>query len=77
MDTVTDLSSKDKGNGFVMPVYSVSGLLETVDRALGVFHRKKEFHHLAARAMACRWTWADSTGHYVACYERAREREYA
>ncbi len=74
MDTVTDLSSdRNKGNGFVMAEYSVSGFLETVDRALGVFHQKKKFHDLVARAMGCRWTWASSTQNYIACYQRARE----
>ena len=78
MDTVTDFSSnKNKGNGFVMQQYSVSGFLETVDRALGVFHQKKKFHDLVAYGMSCRWTWMSSTKHYIECYERAGEREHA
>jgi starch synthase len=78
MDTVTDISSdKGKGNGFVMPEYSVSGFLETVDRSLGVFHQKKKFQDLVAYAMSCRWTWAASTEHYIDCYERAMEEQHA
>lgn len=74
MDTVTDFSShRNKGNGFVMSEYSVSGFLETVDRALGVFHQKKKFRDLVTYAMGCRWTWATSTRHYLDCYERAKE----
>jgi starch synthase len=73
MDTVTDFSSnKIKGNGFVMPDYSVSSFLETVDRALGVFHQKKKFQDLVTHAMGCRWTWAASTQNYIDCYEQAR-----
>jgi starch synthase len=78
MDTVTDFSShRNKGNGFVMSEYSVSGLFETVDRALGVFHQKKKFQDLVTYAMGCRWTWATSTRHYIECYERAGEGEHA
>jgi starch synthase len=73
MDTVTDFSSKSKGNGFVMDAYSVSGFLETVDRALGVFHQKKKFQDLVTQAMGCRWTWASSTQHYIECYEHAQK----
>lgn len=76
-DTVTDLSLKDKGNGFVMSSYSVFGFLETVDRALGTFHQKSKFRDLVTRAMECRWTWATSTQHYLECYEQAREEQHA
>jgi starch synthase len=78
MDTVKDCgSNKSRGNGLVMPEYSVSGFLETVDRAAGVFHQKKKFHDLVTLAMACRWTWAESTQSYLHCYEQARDVKHA
>ncbi len=74
MDTVVDFSSnKKRGNGFVMPSYSVSGLLEAVDRASGAFHQKERFHDLVIHAMASRWTWETSAKYYVECYEQCQQ----
>jgi starch synthase len=70
LDTVVDYSSnKKQGNGFLMSSYSVSGLLEVIDRASGVFHEKQRFHDLVIHAMSARWTWDASVKHYIDCYQ--------
>ncbi|MBF0620072.1 MAG: glycogen synthase GlgA [Candidatus Omnitrophica bacterium] len=70
VDTVIDLnSSKTRGNGVLMSSYSVSGLDESVDRALGVYSQKDKLNALIAHAMASRFTWEASAKHYVGCYE--------
>ena len=70
-DTVVDYgSARRPGNGFVMDHYSPDGLLEAVDRALGLFHQKARWDELKARAMACRWTWDAAARHYNEVYRK-------
>jgi starch synthase len=70
LDTITDLSvSKHRGNGLLCSSYSVSGLLEAVDRAVGIYYQKEHFAELVERGMACRWTWESSAKRYVEVYE--------
>ncbi|MBF0486307.1 MAG: glycogen synthase [Candidatus Omnitrophica bacterium] len=69
-DTIVDLSEGAlKGNGIVMPSYSVSGLLESMDRATGFFHQKDKMNALVTHAMSLRWTWDISAKRYIECYE--------
>ncbi len=76
IDTITDIgSTKKKGNGIVMSSYSVSGLLEAVDRASGLFHQKERQRELVSRVMACRWTWGSSAWHYLECYKECLKSE--
>ncbi|MBF0593474.1 MAG: glycogen synthase [Candidatus Omnitrophica bacterium] len=73
LDTVVDCSStKKKGNGFVFSSYSVSGLMEVVDRAVGMYHQKDKFAALIAHAMGCRFTWQGSVKHYLEVYHTCR-----
>jgi starch synthase len=70
LDTVTDITaSKKKGNGFLLSSYSVSGLLEAVDRADGIYNQKEKYAELVTHAMACRWTWEDSARKYEEIYK--------
>ncbi len=70
LDTVTDFSSsKKKGDGFLLSSYSVSGLLEAVDRASGIYSQKEKYADLIRHAMACRWTWETSAKHYIEVYQ--------
>jgi starch synthase len=70
VDTVVDVaSSKIKGNSIVMGEYSVGGLLETIDRAMGVFNQKDRMRALIAHGMGCRWTWEASAKRYAECYQ--------
>ncbi len=73
IDTVADVSSHRKqGNGFVLSSYSVSGLLEAVDRAVGAYSKKEKFSELIVHAMAYRFTWKESAKHYIEVYEQCR-----
>jgi starch synthase len=74
VDTLVDLNaSKSKGNSLLMSTYSVSGLLETIDRAVGVYNQKERMRSLIAHAMACRWTWEESAKKYEQCYRECLE----
>ena len=73
LDTVFDfVSNKKQGNGLVLPSYSVSGLLESVDRALGFYNQKDKFAVMIAHAMNCRFTWAEAVKHYIEVYNECR-----
>jgi starch synthase len=72
LDTITDLSvTKQKGNGLLFSSYSVSGLLEAVDRAVGIYYQKEHLAELLERGLACRWTWESSAKQYVEVYEES------
>ncbi|MFH0753521.1 MAG: glycogen synthase GlgA [Candidatus Omnitrophota bacterium] len=74
VDTVTDFTCNERhGNGFVMPSYSVAGMLDAIDRACAVFQHKEVFHDLVVRVMGARWTWESSAQHYIACYEQSMQ----
>ena len=73
LDTVVDAaSSKRPGNGFILSSYSVSGLLEAVDRSLGAYNQKEKFAGLIAYAMNVRFPWAVAAKHYVEVYNACR-----
>jgi starch synthase len=76
LDTITDLSvTRQKGNGLLFHSYSVSGLLEAVDRAVGIYYQKEHFAELLERGMACRWTWESSAKQYLEVYEECLNKE--
>jgi len=70
-DTVEDYhSEKSAGTGFVFEPYDPGALLETVDRALHVFHQKKAWTALRRRAMSADFSWDRSAQAYSNLYER-------
>ncbi|MEI6437641.1 MAG: glycogen/starch synthase [Candidatus Omnitrophota bacterium] len=70
LDTVIDyFADRKNGNGLILSSYSVSGLLEAVDRALGIYNQKDRFASLVTHAMNCRFTWATAVKHYVEVYK--------
>lgn len=73
LDSVTDYGvNRKQGNGFVLSSYSVSGLLEAVDRALGVYHQKEKFAALIAQSMNSRFSWQGAVRHYIEVYNACR-----
>ncbi|MBF0387661.1 MAG: glycogen synthase GlgA [Candidatus Omnitrophica bacterium] len=73
LDTVSDCGvNKKQGNGFVLSSYSVSGLLEALDRALGLYNQKEKLAALIAQAMDCRFTWQSSVKHFNEVYAACR-----
>jgi starch synthase len=75
-DTVIDVSAhKEQGNGVNISSYSVAGLLEAVDRAIGIYGQKEKMNALILHAMACRWTWDSSAERYMECYHECLKSE--
>lgn len=75
-DTVIDVSmDKTRGNGIVIPSYTVAGFLETIDRVIDVFGQKEKMNALIPHAMSCRWTWDSSAKRYIECYNTCLKSE--
>ena len=74
-DTVEDYDSeKSAGTGFVFEPYDPAALLETVDRALQVFHQKNVWTALRLRAMSLDFSWDRSAETYGNLYEQLLSR---
>jgi starch synthase len=70
-DTVENYhSEKSTGTGFVFEPYDPEALLETVDRALQVFHQKKTWTALRRRAMSMDFSWDRSARAYSDLYKQ-------
>lgn len=70
-DTIEDYDSKaGKRNGFNFGPYESSALLETIDRALRVFHQKRHWTALRKRAMKCDFSWNRSARTYSDLYQK-------
>lgn len=69
-DTVKDYATASGGNGFVFDPYEPSELLRTVDRALELFARKREWTALIRRAMNEDFSWNRSAKAYFDLYQK-------
>ncbi|MBM2825239.1 MAG: glgA [Dehalococcoidales bacterium] len=70
-DTVEEFDPKTgKGTGFVFNGYDVPELLETLDRALALWHRKKDWTRLMQNAMTADFSWQSSAHVYLDLYRR-------
>jgi len=58
------------GNGFAFRSYDSAALLDAVDRALAVYHRKDLWAALMGNAMAADYSWGRSAREYLRLYER-------
>lgn len=67
-DTVTE------DNGFVFANYKKEGLIKTVEEAVRIFNRKKEWDALMRKAMGCNFSWEESAKKYLSLYEKAKSR---
>ena len=63
-------ASTGKGNGFVFDPYEVKALLEALDHALAVYHRKKDWITLIGNAMGCDFSWNRSARVYLDLYQK-------
>jgi starch synthase len=71
-DTVEDYNLQtDQGTGFKFRDYEADKLLQTVQRALGVYRDKPRWSRLLQRAMAQDFSWARSAVEYQALYQKA------
>jgi starch synthase len=70
-DTIEEFdSSSGTGNGFVFVRYEADDLLDSLDRALAVFHRKKDWVALMKNAMGCDFSWERSARAYLDLYRK-------
>ncbi len=69
-DTIEEFDAKSRrGNGFVFDSYQAADLLQTVDRALSLFHRKEEWVTLVKKAMSADFSWSRSAQAYLDLYQ--------
>lgn len=74
-DTVCDFNSKTgKGNGFVFSEYTTKALLDTIGRAVDLYHDKKNWKILQANAMTADFSWKISAKKYIDLYKTAERR---
>lgn len=70
-DTIEDYNpATGAGNGFKFGAYSAQVLLETVKRAVAVYHHKQGWRRLIANAMAGDFSWKESAAEYFALYRK-------
>lgn len=67
-DSIRDVSGEN-GIGFLFEEYSVDAFLDTVNRALDIFSRKREWGTIITRAMKEDFSWNRSAKAYAAMYE--------
>ncbi len=72
IDTVHPFDSgKDTGNGFCFKGFSPEDLLNTLDRAITEFHRKKSWGKLVKRVMEENHSWESPAKRYIQLYKKA------
>jgi starch synthase len=62
--------STGTGNGFLFGPSEPSALLQAIDRALVLFHRKKDWATVMRNAMAADFSWDRSARVYLDLYRR-------
>ncbi|MBN1212636.1 MAG: glycogen synthase GlgA [candidate division Zixibacteria bacterium] len=74
-DTVVNYNpDTGQGTGFVFEKYSPETLVETVQRAISIFTRKKAWTKLMKAGMARDFSWAKAAEKYAALYEELARR---
>ena len=68
IDTVRDY--EDNGGGFSFSKYSASELRGTIQRAAGVYAKKKEWSALLKKITKFNFSWAKTAKEYIGVYER-------
>ena len=76
-DSIEEFDPKTgRGNGVVFGPYETGDLLEAVDRALALFHRKKAWATLRKNAMAADFSWDRSACAYLDLYRKTVQRAH-
>ena len=75
-DTIKNFDPETgKGNGFTFIDYSVSAMLEALDRALAVFPDKKIWQKIQKAGMRADFSWSTSAKKYLKLYEKALKKK--
>lgn len=72
-DTVLDYAGEN-GNGFVFAEYTPDQLMETINRAITLFHQPKKWQDLVERAMLWDSSWYKSALEYEQLYKNISAR---
>ena len=77
-DSVENLASESESlptaTGFVFVDYSKELLAETIEKAVGIYHRPDIWSQIVRNGMSRDWSWTRSAHEYVAVYRKAMER---
>jgi starch synthase len=74
-DNIRDYRPEEgTGNGFKFRDYSVSALLEKVERALAIYRRPARFRRLQSNAMSADFSWDEAAREYIKIYHKALEK---
>ncbi len=71
LDDTIDEQPDGGGNGFKFWGYDSSDLMDAIQRAIGVFHNKKQWAKMMKRGMLQDFSWEKPAQEYVRVYERA------
>ena len=74
-DTVFDANKKNikdgSANGFILKEKSDSSLLSTIEQAITLYKKPKEWRQLQLNAMSGNFSWKSSAEHYIKLYKQA------
>ena len=77
-DSVENFASESESlptaTGFVFVDYSKELLAETIEKAVGIYHRPDIWSQIVRNGMSRDWSWTRSAHEYVAVYRKAMER---
>jgi starch synthase len=74
-DTVHDFDPESgKGDGFVFEEYSVSALLDAIQRAVAAYKKKSAWADMQDRVMQYDYSWGASAKKYISLYMKALDK---
>lgn len=74
-DTISDVDTDKKGNGFSFEEYTETAMINTVKRAVELYKKKRSWKTLVERAMKEDWSWESSAKEYLKLYEKAIQKK--
>ncbi|OQA56583.1 MAG: Glycogen synthase [Candidatus Omnitrophica bacterium ADurb.Bin277] len=76
-DTVEPFdAATGEGNGFLFEDYSSKALVDSLEKAIAVFRRKKQWQILVRNAMESDYSWSASAKKYSKLYESVKRRPF-
>jgi len=77
-DTIRNYSPRTKkGNGFAFKEYSSAKLLDAIDRALALYHDRRQWKQVMREAMREDYSWEVSAEQYLKLYKKAQLKRQA
>ncbi|MFX0133406.1 MAG: glycogen synthase GlgA [Candidatus Hodarchaeota archaeon] len=69
-DTIKDIRTNERGNGFMFTEYESEKLYETIKEALRVYKEKEIWKKIIQNAMECDFSWEKSAEKYLNLYKK-------